>query len=389
MGRNGLRPKLGHPRSSKQSGRMEPIWAIAQICLMCLSAFLIAYGLVRLVKASHTPDQDVSHVARSHASSWSADGHGHLAHRASAHLPNDPLPPGLLTSKRPFFSSRSDRSDRKTTATSDFPPTLPRLLIDTSADNGSNPRRLVVGSRSKLGNPTTVAEIPTDLNGSGGGGGGGRGGGGGGGGGGSADGRERRRRGGWSGKRRGMTIDIPTEEDCGFVGGVGGEFHTGDRVDEAVGIPTDVSVLSNSTWKTTTLQLMEEIPFLNEPGGVWTQGWELNYSGNEWNEEKLKVFIVPHSHNDPGWIQTFRKYYESKTRLILNNIVAALKQDRQRRFIWMETSFLREWWEESTLQARRDLQSLALLEITYSRHLQYHHIPFDEYKEMIVRRIAT
>jgi hypothetical protein len=50
------------------------------------------------------------------------------------------------------------------------------------------------------------------------------------------------------------------------------------------------------------LHAYEIIPFDNKNGGVWYQGFDIKYDKEKIkNEEKLQVFVVPHSHNDPGW----------------------------------------------------------------------------------------
>jgi alpha-mannosidase II len=76
----------------------------------------------------------------------------------------------------------------------------------------------------------------------------------------------------------------------------------------------------------TTKGLYDRIQFLDEDGGPWKQGWRVSYKGDEWNSEKLKVFVVPHSHNDPGWKLTVEEYYDMQSRHILDTIVHTLSK---------------------------------------------------------------
>lgn len=57
------------------------------------------------------------------------------------------------------------------------------------------------------------------------------------------------------------------------------------------------------------------------------------------------MFVVPHSHNDPGWLKTFDKYYETETRLILSNMLRHLDENADMRFIWAEISYFSRWFE--------------------------------------------
>ncbi|XP_022739187.1 alpha-mannosidase 2-like [Durio zibethinus] len=109
----------------------------------------------------------------------------------------------------------------------------------------------------------------------------------------------------------------------------------------------------------TTKELYDKIEFLDKPGGAWTQGWKVSYKGDEWDSEKLKVFVVPHSHNDPGWKFTVEEYYERQSRIILDTIVDTLSKDNRRKFIWEEMSFLERWWRDASVDKRESFTNLV------------------------------
>ncbi|KAL1291389.1 hypothetical protein HN51_059920 [Arachis hypogaea] len=109
----------------------------------------------------------------------------------------------------------------------------------------------------------------------------------------------------------------------------------------------------------TTKALYDKIEFLDVDGGAWKQGWSVTYKGNEWDNEKLKVFVVPHSHNDPGWKLTVEEYYDRQSRHILDTIVEALRKDSRRKFIWEEMSYLERWWRDASNDMKEAFTNLV------------------------------
>lgn len=102
------------------------------------------------------------------------------------------------------------------------------------------------------------------------------------------------------------------------------------------------------------LDVYDRIPFKNDYGGAWTQGWDVTYTDSRWNKEsKLKVIVVPHSHNDPGWLETFDEYYLGQTQDILNNMLEQLTINQNMTMIWAEISYFSRWYEQLSAESQK------------------------------------
>jgi hypothetical protein len=75
--------------------------------------------------------------------------------------------------------------------------------------------------------------------------------------------------------------------------------------------------------------------------------------------DTLVVHIVPHSHCDPGWLNTFEGYFLNEVSAILDSVVHALWKHPHRSFVWAESSFFSLWWERSSNQTRQRMGELV------------------------------
>ena len=78
-----------------------------------------------------------------------------------------------------------------------------------------------------------------------------------------------------------------------------------------------------------------------------------------WPKVPLKVIVMPHSHNDPGWLKTYEGYFHASTKMILDNAVDKLTKYSNMTFIWTEISFLSMWWDSAHPARKQNLKKLV------------------------------
>ncbi|XAR73763.1 Alpha-mannosidase [Bertholletia excelsa] len=84
-------------------------------------------------------------------------------------------------------------------------------------------------------------------------------------------------------------------------------------------------------------------------------------------EGKLNVHLVPHTHDDVGWLKTIDQYYVGSNNSIqgacvenvLDSVVMSLLKDPNRRFIYVEMAFFQRWWEEQSVEIQEVVRKLV------------------------------
>ncbi|KAM6229533.1 LOW QUALITY PROTEIN: lysosomal alpha-mannosidase [Spheniscus humboldti] len=81
----------------------------------------------------------------------------------------------------------------------------------------------------------------------------------------------------------------------------------------------------------------------------------------------LNVHLVPHTHDDVGWLKTVEQYFygvrnevqHAGVQYILDSVVAQLAADPSRRFVYAEVAFLARWWRQQDEATRRTVRQLV------------------------------
>ncbi|KAI6230678.1 Alpha-mannosidase [Aphelenchoides fujianensis] len=90
--------------------------------------------------------------------------------------------------------------------------------------------------------------------------------------------------------------------------------------------------------------LYDRLSFDDERGGFWEAPFDVPLDKSEGEQPgRLEVIVVPHSHCDPGWKDTFEGYATTTNR-ILDAALAELEANADLRFIFAEIAFFERWW---------------------------------------------
>ncbi|CAD6253773.1 unnamed protein product [Miscanthus lutarioriparius] len=81
---------------------------------------------------------------------------------------------------------------------------------------------------------------------------------------------------------------------------------------------------------------------------------------------KLNVHVVPHTHDDVGWLKTVDQYYVGSNNSIqgacvqnvLDSLIPALLKDENRKFIYVEQAFFQRWWRNQNDMTKDTVKGL-------------------------------
>ncbi|XP_010528132.1 PREDICTED: alpha-mannosidase At3g26720 [Tarenaya hassleriana] len=83
--------------------------------------------------------------------------------------------------------------------------------------------------------------------------------------------------------------------------------------------------------------------------------------------DKINVHLVPHSHDDVGWLKTVDQYYVGANNSIrgacvqnvLDSVIASLLDDPNRKFIYVEMAFFQRWWRQQSKATKIKVKRLV------------------------------
>lgn len=83
--------------------------------------------------------------------------------------------------------------------------------------------------------------------------------------------------------------------------------------------------------------------------------------------QALTVHIVPHTHDDVGWLKTVDQYYQGANnsiqhagvQYIIDSVIQALLANPERKFVYVEQAFFQRWWRQQTDSLQAQVKQLV------------------------------
>ncbi|KAF6034858.1 MAN2A1 [Bugula neritina] len=108
---------------------------------------------------------------------------------------------------------------------------------------------------------------------------------------------------------------------------------------------------------TSKVESIQEILDEAYQAGSRNRSTQANQGGSNFNK-MVTVVLMPHSHNDPGWLHTYDMYYDMRTSVMFNNLVKFLSTvDKEMPFQWSESVSLLRWYKSASESSRSILKS--------------------------------
>lgn len=82
---------------------------------------------------------------------------------------------------------------------------------------------------------------------------------------------------------------------------------------------------------------------------------------------KVTVHIVPHTHDDVGWLKTVDQYYaglnntiqHASVKMILSTVIRSLAENPERKFTYVEQAFFFRWWRQQSAAMQDTVRRLV------------------------------
>ena len=81
----------------------------------------------------------------------------------------------------------------------------------------------------------------------------------------------------------------------------------------------------------------------------------------------LQVHLIPHSHDDVGWLKTIDEYYSGRNdsvqvagvQYILDSVIEEMERDANLTFSYVEVAFFKMWWSEQSEAVKETVRKFA------------------------------